>query len=219
MRTHLNHIHKWVNLIWHLVWGEHLSFSFLPGFGTTQSYWSVETNCLGLTVLLPLTLNLIWSTNSLRKPIGSARSDQFRRADTQIKSHRSVKRVIYDPLPMFSFFSLSSPPSYFTLAHNILTKSFFDGRISHDSRKVAPLWGRESVKAKCEEAEMETEELIKLIHLVGCEGRERQAEKISHSLIFLNTLYESYRITGCIMKPLRIQTDFLIITLLLPFAL
>lgn len=63
---------------------------------------------------------------------------------------------------------------------------------------------KETVKAKCEEAEMETEELIKLIHLVGCEGRERQAEKISHSLIFLNTLYESYQITGCILEPLRI---------------
>lgn len=103
---------------------------------------------------------------------------------------------------MFSFFSLSSP-SYFTSAHNILTKSFFDGGISHDSRKVAPLRRRESVKAKCDETEMETEELIKLIHLVGCKGQERQAEKISHSLIFLNALYESYRITGCIMKPLR----------------
>lgn len=30
---------------------------------------------------------------------------------------------------------------------------------------------KESVKAKCEEAEMETEELIKLIHLVGCEDQ------------------------------------------------
>lgn len=51
------------------------------------------------------------------------------------------------------------------------------------------------MKAKCEEAETETEELIKLIHLVGSEGRERQAEEISHSLFF-NTLHESYRITG-----------------------
>lgn len=64
----------------------------------------------------------------------------------------------------------------------------------------------ESVKAKCEEAEMETEELIKLIHLVGCEGRECQADKISHSLVFLNTLHESYQITGCVWKPLRIKT-------------
>lgn len=65
-------------------------------------------------------------------------------------------------------------------------------------------WEKETVKAKCEEAEMETEELIKLIHLVGCEDRERQAETISHSLIFPNTLYESYQITGRILKPLRI---------------
>ena len=43
---------------------------------------------------------------------------------------------------------------------------------------------------------METEELIKLIHLVGCEDRERQAEKISHSS-FLNTLGELYQVTGC----------------------
>lgn len=55
---------------------------------------------------------------------------------------------------------------------------------------------KETVKAKREEAEMETEELIKLIHLVECEGRERQAEKISHSS-FLNTLSESYQVTGC----------------------
>lgn len=46
---------------------------------------------------------------------------------------------------------------------------------------------------------METEELIKLIHLVGCEDRERQAEKILHSLIFLNRHYESYQITGWIL--------------------
>lgn len=31
--------------------------------------------------------------------------------------------------------------------------------------------GKETVKAKCEEAETETEELIKLIHLVGSEGQ------------------------------------------------
>lgn len=34
----------------------------------------------------------------------------------------------------------------------------------------------------------ETEELIKLIHLVGREGRERQAERMSHSVIFPNTM-------------------------------
>lgn len=90
-----------------------------------------------------------------------------------------------------SFLSLT-----FTSAYNILTKSFFDGGISPGSCKVAPQRGRkETVKAKCEEAETETEELIKLIHLVGSEGRERQAEEISHSLFF-NTLHESYRITG-----------------------
>lgn len=66
---------------------------------------------------------------------------------------------------------------------------------------------KETVKAKCEQAEMETEELIKLIHLVGCEVRERQEEKILHPLIFLNTLYESYQITGCIWKALRIKID------------
>lgn len=97
---------------------------------------------------------------------------------------------------------LSLPLPCFISAHNILTMSFFDGGVSHDSRKVAPQRGKESVKAKCEEAETETEELIKLIHLVGCEGRERQAEKISHSLIFPNILCETYQITGCILKPL-----------------
>lgn len=73
--------------------------------------------------------------------------------------------------------------------------------------------GKESVKAKCEEAEAETEELIKLIHLVGSEGQERQAEEISHSLLF-STLYESYHITGCILKPLSIyRLDVFLITL------
>lgn len=43
---------------------------------------------------------------------------------------------------------------------------------------------KETVKAKCEQAEMETEELIKLIHLVGCEVRECQEEEILHSLIW-----------------------------------
>lgn len=68
---------------------------------------------------------------------------------------------------------------------------------------------KETVKAKCEQAEMETEELIKLIHLVGCEIRECQEreEKILHSLIFLNTVYESYQVTGCIWKALRIKID------------
>lgn len=97
---------------------------------------------------------------------------------------------------MFSFFSLS----YFASAHNILTKSFFDGGISQDSCKVALQRGKGTVKAKCEEeAEMETEELIKLIHLVGCEDRERQAEKILHSLIFLSRHYELYQMTGWIL--------------------
>lgn len=167
----------------------------------------------GLTVLHLLTCNIIWSTNSLRRAIGSARADQLRRADTQIKSHRSIKTVIYDPLPTFSLFSpLSLPLSFFTSAHNILTKSFFDGGISHDSRKMAARQGRERNREGQKEAEMETEELIKLIHLVGCEGRECQAEKISHSS-FLNTLSESYQVTGCTWEPLRIKTDFSIITL------
>lgn len=49
---------------------------------------------------------------------------------------------------------------------------------------------------------METEELIELIHLVGCEVREtpskqgKKKKKTSHPLIFLNTLYESYQITA-----------------------
>lgn len=66
---------------------------------------------------------------------------------------------------------------------------------------------KETVKAKGEQAEMETEELIKLIHLVGCEVRECQEreEKILHSLIFLSTLHESYQITGCIWKALTIK--------------
>lgn len=65
------------------------------------------------------------------------------------------------------------------------------------------------MKAKGEQAEMETEELIKLIHLVGCEVRECQEreEKILHSLIFLSTLHESYQITGCVWKALTIKID------------
>jgi len=66
----------------------------------------------------------------MRKPTGAAFSNQLRKTDTHIKLHCSVKSVIYDPLPVFSFFSLTS----FTSAHNILTKSFFDGSDSHDSR-------------------------------------------------------------------------------------
>ena len=56
----------------------------------------------------------------------------------------------------------------------------------------------ESVKAK--EAELETEELIKLIHLVGREGRGRRAGDASHSLVFPNALNESYQITGCVFE-------------------
>ena len=144
MHTHLNQIHKWVNQTWHLVWVEHLSSSFLQGFGTMRPIGLWRLIVFGLTVLHLLTFNIIWSTNSLRRAIGSARADQLRRADTQIKSHRSIKSVIYDPLPTFSLFSsLSLPLSFFTSAHNILTKSFFDGGISHDSRKMAARRGRE----------------------------------------------------------------------------
>lgn len=118
-------------------------FLISAGLWHDAAYWSAETNCFGLTVLL-LTFNINCSTSSQRKPIGSAHLTQFRRADTQIKSHRSIKHVIYDPLPMFSFFlSPSLPLSCFTSAHNILTKSFFDGGISHDSHKMALQQGRE----------------------------------------------------------------------------
>ena len=54
---------------------------------------------------------------------------------------------------------------------------------------------------------METEELIKLIHLVGYESPKHRGEGISHPLIFLITVYESYQIAGKIPEPLKIGGD------------
>lgn len=48
--------------------------------------------------------------------------------------------------------------------HNILTKSSFDSGISHDSQRVIGKW--RSVKSNWKEATVETQEVIKLIHLV-----------------------------------------------------
>jgi len=47
---------------------------------------------------------------------------------------------------------------------------------------------KESVKAKCKEAETETEQPIKLIHLAESEGLARQAEEISHTHLSQHTL-------------------------------
>lgn len=66
-------------------------------------------------------------------------------------------------------------------------------------------------------AEMETEELVELIRLVGCEvlvrrkktpSRRQKAKKNSHPLVFLNRLYESYQTTGCIFRIQEISGDF-----------
>lgn len=61
----------------------------------------------------------LWN-NGLRECIGSGLTNLFWRADTQIESWHSIKRVIYEPLPVFSFFSPS------TISEAALTKSFFD---------------------------------------------------------------------------------------------
>lgn len=140
MRTHLNQGHKWVNPIWHLVWKNIWVSHFCRTLARrTLSVGLQRLIVLGVALLLFLTCTLISRTSSRQKPTGSARCDHLRQADQIASSH---KKCNLWSITNVSFFS-SSPTLCLTSAHNILTKSFFDGGGSHDSRKVAAQRGRE----------------------------------------------------------------------------
>lgn len=153
----LDPFHKRVNPAWHLFRVEHLSSSFLLGCGTAKPTGQRRLIVSAWLSFIFSLLFFFFSISSVGRTV-CARTHPSRRGwhPDQIASfHKkcnlwSITNVL--SRPSFPSFLLRPFPSYFTSAHNSLTKSFFDAGVSHDSRKnvsvVRAGETEKSVKAK-----------------------------------------------------------------------
>lgn len=176
---------------------EHLSSSSL-------ACWSVETNCFSPTVLLRLTLTSSGHKQP-EKPAGcSLRSSEGWHPDRITSVHKKCN--LWSITSVF-FLSLS----YFPSAHKILTKSFFDGGISHDCRKTAArrerkregqMWGGWDGNPRTHQAHsscrMWSGEDFTLTHL-----SQHTLWIISGNRLHLEQLWDSSVITPCSSCSLR----------------
>lgn len=96
---------------------------FYRALARVRPYWSTETNCFGLKVCSFFSPEQLVISSGLRECIGCVLSHQSHLKSwhpDQIALFRKKKRVIYDPLPMFSLCpSFSRPTTSHQLIRNL----------------------------------------------------------------------------------------------------